>query len=153
MCTYFSFGLILWDIPNSVTPQTTLRLLPIPVGLLITPCTRQCRRSPLTPSPIFLFLSRTEEVPVPMTGVHYNSLLWMCTLNTQRCDSLWHGDFLWQNFLAWNSVTCYDILRILTKCDKVVSKSLWQTGIFVTFQNLPRGFPNLQFPLLRPQVF
>ena len=29
MRTYFSFGLILRDIPNSITPQTTLRLLPI----------------------------------------------------------------------------------------------------------------------------
>ena len=25
----------------------------------------------------------------------------------------WHGDFLWQNLIAWNSVTYYDILRIL----------------------------------------
>ena len=53
MRTYFSFGLILQDIPNSITPQTTLRLLPIPVGLLVLPCTHQCRRSPLTPSPFF----------------------------------------------------------------------------------------------------
>ena len=51
MRTYFSFGLTLRDIPNSITPQTTLRLLPIPVGLLVLPCTRQCRRSPVTPSP------------------------------------------------------------------------------------------------------
>ena len=53
MRTYFSFGLILRDIPNSITPQTTLRLLPIPVGLMVLPCTRQCSRSPLTPSPPF----------------------------------------------------------------------------------------------------
>ena len=83
----FLFGLILRDIPNSITPQTTLRLLPIPVGLLVIPCTRQCRRPPLphTPSP---FVScpgqrnRRRPVPVPVTGVRYNSLLWMCALNT-----------------------------------------------------------------------
>ena len=49
----FLFGLILQDIPNSITPQTTLRLLPIPVGLLVLPCTCLCRRFPLTPSPLF----------------------------------------------------------------------------------------------------
>ena len=36
--------------------------------------------------PPFLFLSQQRNqqrpVPVPMTGVCYNSLLWMCTLNT-----------------------------------------------------------------------
>ena len=52
MRTYFSFGLITRDIPNSITPQTTLHLVQIPVGLLVLPCTRQCRRSPLTPSPL-----------------------------------------------------------------------------------------------------
>ena len=61
MRTYFSFCLILRDIPNSITPQTTLRLLPIPVGLLILPCTRQCKRSPLTPPIPPFFLSWTEE--------------------------------------------------------------------------------------------
>ena len=30
-----SFGLFLRGIPNSTTPQNTLRLLPIPVGLLV----------------------------------------------------------------------------------------------------------------------
>ena len=54
MHTYFSFGLILRDIPNSIKPQTTLRLLPIPVGLLVFPCTRQCRRSPPPPPPYSL---------------------------------------------------------------------------------------------------
>ena len=41
------------------------RLLPIPVGLLVHPCTRQCRRFPLTPStyppPPPPHSSRTEE--------------------------------------------------------------------------------------------
>ena len=55
MCTYFSFGLILRDIPNSITPQNTLCLLPIPVGLLILSCTRQCRRSPLYSLPPFFY--------------------------------------------------------------------------------------------------
>ena len=41
--------------------SNTLRLLPNPVGLLVLPCTCQCRRSPppLNPSPFFL--SQTEE--------------------------------------------------------------------------------------------
>ena len=73
MCTYFSFVLIVWDIPNSVTPQNTLHMVLV---LLVLPCTHQCRRSPVT-----LFLScpgqrnRRRQVPVSMTGVRYNSLL------------------------------------------------------------------------------
>ena len=82
----FLFGLILLDIPNSITPQTTLRLLPIPVGLLVLPCTRQYRWPPLTPSLLFFPCpgqrSRRWPVPVPVTGVRYNSWLWLCTLNT-----------------------------------------------------------------------
>ena len=54
MRTYFSFGLILRDIPNSITPQTTLRLLLISVGLLVLPHTHQCRRPP--PPPLTLSL-------------------------------------------------------------------------------------------------
>ena len=37
------------------------------------------------PSPFFSCprkRNRQRPVPVPVTGVHYNSLLWMCTLNT-----------------------------------------------------------------------
>ena len=52
MHTYFSFGLIIWDIQNSITCQNTLHLLLIPVGLLVLPCTRKCKQSPpysLTP--------------------------------------------------------------------------------------------------------
>ena len=41
---------------------------------------------PLTPFPPFFPCpgqrNRRRLVPVPMTGVRYNSLLWMCTLNT-----------------------------------------------------------------------
>ena len=33
------------------TPLPLLRQLPIPVGLLVLPCTRQCRVSPLLPPP------------------------------------------------------------------------------------------------------
>ena len=86
--TYFSFGLILRDIPNSIIPQTTLRLLPIPVGLLVLPCTRQCRWSTLYSPPPPSFFScpgqrnQWKPVPVPVTGVCTNSLLWMCMLNT-----------------------------------------------------------------------
>ena len=77
--TYFSLGLNLRDIPNSIIPQTTLRLLPIPVGLLVLPCTRQCRRSPPYSLPLFSTChghkNRRRPVPVPVTGVRYNSLL------------------------------------------------------------------------------
>ena len=59
----FLFGLILWDIPNSITPQTTLRLLPTSVVLVVLPCTHQYRQFPPPPPyPLhFFFLSRTEE--------------------------------------------------------------------------------------------
>ena len=63
--------------------SNTLRLLPIPVGLLVLPCTRQCR----PPPPPY---SQRKPVPVPVTGVRYNSLLWMCMLNT----------------LTWPDLTC-----------------------------------------------
>ena len=46
----FSFGLILRDIPNSITPQNALHLLPILVGLLVLPCA--C--APPPPPPPFL---------------------------------------------------------------------------------------------------
>ena len=63
----------------------TLRLLPTLIGLLVLPCIRQCRRRshPL----LFFSLSRTEEPAKDGTCARdwracYNSLLWMCTLNT-----------------------------------------------------------------------
>ena len=68
----------LWLIPNSIIVKTTLRLLPIPYSLVPA----SAGGPPLTPSPPFI-LSQTEElVSVPMTGMRYTSLLWMCTLNT-----------------------------------------------------------------------
>ena len=82
----FFWGLILRDIANSITPQNTLRLLPTPVGLLVLPCTSHCRRfSPYPPLSLFPCpgqRNRRRPVPVPVTGVRYNSLLRMCTLNT-----------------------------------------------------------------------
>ena len=55
MRTYFSFGLILRDIPNSITPQNSL--LSIPVRLFVLPYIRQCKRSPpLTSSPLLFVL-------------------------------------------------------------------------------------------------
>ena len=61
--------------------------------------------------------------------------LWMVDtvsrlMTCQRMDSLWYGDILWQNLLAWNSVTFWEF------CDKVVSKILWQIGIFLTNHNM-----------------
>ena len=52
MRTYsFFFCLILRDIANSKTPENTLRLLPIPFGMLVLPCTRHYRRFPPYPPP------------------------------------------------------------------------------------------------------
>ena len=41
--------------PVQAVPPYSLHLLPIPVGLLVLPCTHQCRRSPLTPSTCYRF--------------------------------------------------------------------------------------------------
>ena len=61
MRTYFSFGSILRDLPNSITPQTTLHLLSIPVGLLVLPCSTGAGGPPpppLLPTPFFLVPDR-----------------------------------------------------------------------------------------------
>ena len=61
MRPYFSFGLILWDIPNSITPQTPsacCRFRSDCSYSLVPPV--QAVPPPLTPSPNF-FLSLTEE--------------------------------------------------------------------------------------------
>ena len=62
------------------------------------------------------------------------------------CFSLWPISEMWFPVTWWLSVTKFPCLKFcdmlwhfensVTKCDKVVSKSLWQTGIFVTFQNM-----------------
>ena len=54
----FLFGLILRAIPNSITPQSTLRQLPIPVGLLVLPCAG-CL--PLLPPPLFVSCPRQRN--------------------------------------------------------------------------------------------
>ena len=105
MRTYFSFGLILRDIPNSITPQTTFRLLPIPVGLLVFPCTRQCRQSPpLTPSPPLLLLSRTEEPVKDGTCARDRRALQQLALNVHVKHSdvicLARFRFLYHSFLT-----------------------------------------------------
>ena len=86
----FLFGLILRDISNSITPQTTLRLLPIPVGLLGIPCTRQCRWAPLTP--FFFLLSRTEELVKAGTCARDRHALQLLALNVH----VKHSDLTWQ---------------------------------------------------------
>ena len=55
----FLFGLILRDIPNSITPQTTFCLLPIPVRLL-TPVYPPVQAVPHYSLPLFFFLSQTD---------------------------------------------------------------------------------------------
>ena len=56
-------------------------LLPIPVGLLVLPCTRQCRcpPPPLTPSPFFM--SQTEELAKAGTFAHDRRVLQQLALN------------------------------------------------------------------------
>ena len=44
--------------------------------------THQCRWFPPYSLPPFFSYSWQRMVPVPVTGVRYNSLLWMCMLNT-----------------------------------------------------------------------
>ena len=80
MRTYFSFGLILRDIPNSITRQNT--------------DSGRTARTPLYPSvqpvplyPLFFFScpgerNRRRPVSVRVTGVRYNNLFLMGTLNT-----------------------------------------------------------------------
>ena len=116
----FLFGLILRDIPNSITnsitPQTTLRPLPIPVGLLVFPCTCQCRRSPLT-SPSLFFLSRTEEPAKAGTCAHGKRALQQIALNVH----VKHSDLTWQTKSDLNSVElCGGILSII-KYDSIYS--------------------------------
>ena len=69
--------------------SNTLHLLPTLVGLCVLSCTRQCLVVPPPPyslPPFFPVPDRETSkgwlVPVPVTGMHYNILLWMCTLNT-----------------------------------------------------------------------
>ena len=64
--------------------SNTLRLLPIPVGLLVLPCTRQCRRSTLTHSPLFSLLSRTKEPAKAGICVHDRRALQQLTLTWPR---------------------------------------------------------------------
>ena len=79
-CTHILFLLN----PNSITPQNTLHLLPIPLGLLVLPCIRQCRRflspPPLLPHPFF-FLSWTEKPALAGTCAHDRHALQQLALN------------------------------------------------------------------------
>ena len=96
MCTYFSFGLILRDIPYSITHQTTLRLQVSDSGRTartpLYPPVQAVRPllplPPLPPPPRPGQRNRRRPVPVPVTGVIYNRLLWMCTLNTPTWPDL-----------------------------------------------------------------
>ena len=54
--------------PVQAVPPYSLRLLPIPVGLLVLPCTHQCRRSPLTPSACYRFQSDCSYSLVPTSA-------------------------------------------------------------------------------------
>ena len=103
MRTYFSFGLILRDIPNSITPQTTLRLLPIPVGLLVLPCTHQCRRSP---SATCARDRRALQQLALNVHVKHSDLTWPDSDNAYTC----RGDKAWCEF-ALSSKTGRENMR------------------------------------------
>ena len=63
------------DHPATDSDQTARTPLYLPVQaapLSLTPTLFSCSRQ----------MNRQRSVSVPMTGVRYNSLLWMCTLNT-----------------------------------------------------------------------
>ena len=93
----FLFGLTLRDIPNSITPLTTLRLLPIPVGLLVLTCIHQCKRSPPPPPPppppYLCFLSRTQEPAKSGTCARDRRALQQLVLNVH----VKHSDLTWPN--------------------------------------------------------
>ena len=79
----------------------TLRLLPIPVGLLVLPCTRQCRQSPLTPSPLFS-MSWTEEPAKAGTCARDRRALQQLALNVhvKHWPDLTWPDLTWPD-LTW----------------------------------------------------
>ena len=60
LAVYNSFGLILWHIPNSITPQTPLPATD-PGWTACTSLYTPVQAVALTPSPLFLFLPWTEE--------------------------------------------------------------------------------------------
>ena len=81
MHTYFSLAEYYKTFQFHNTSNTR-RLLPTPVGLLVLPCTSQVRLSSSTPPllhpPFFPYPGQKNQlrpVPVPVTGVHYTSLL------------------------------------------------------------------------------
>ena len=123
--TYGNLGtqpLVKWIV---IAIHVTFRLLPISVGLLVLPCTRQCRRSPLLPPLLFFVLSRTEEpVPVPVTGVRYNSLLWMCMLNTLT----WPDVTYMLSFRNAKTVDLY-VNRRVSENQAITRKSEWYCSI------------------------
>ena len=51
-----------------ICTSQTLHLLPIPVGLLVLPCTHQCRRSPLISSSCYRFQSDCSYSLVPASA-------------------------------------------------------------------------------------
>ena len=68
-----------------------------------TPLYPPVQTAPLTPSPLFSCpgqSNRRRPVPVPVTGVRYNSLLWMCTLNTLTWPDLNVSNRAWELFLV-----------------------------------------------------
>ena len=108
---------ILRDIPNSIAPQTTLRLLPIPipVRLLILPCTHQCRRSPpYSLTPPFFFLSQTEEPAKASTCAHDRRELQQLALNVH----VTHSDLTWPD-LTWPA----------SDTDKQYNCCVWRTEL------------------------
>ena len=117
-CAHIS--LLTFQIPEHLN---TLCLLPNPVGLMVLPCSCQCRRSPLIPSPLF-FLFRTEEPAKADTCARHRRALQQIALNvhvklsdlqTYRGNNLW---ILWLCLQQGGSgINVYQWLGILTMND------------------------------------
>ena len=87
MRTYFSFGLTLRDIPNSITPHNHPPPATNSIRTARTPLYPPVQVVPPYSLPLLFFScpgqrNRWRPVNVPVTDVCYNSLFWMCTLNT-----------------------------------------------------------------------
>ena len=178
--------------PVQAVHPYSLHLRLIPVGLLVLPCTRQCRRSPLTPSTCDRFRSdcsyslvpasaggppllpppatdfgRTARTPlyppvqavhpyslplffscpgqrnqwkpvsVPVTGVHYHSLLWMCTLNT----------LTWPDLRKFVTTIYLHPLKFKSSCNDILSKQSKSVMVVQTKQNINNNLFFIQFKI------
>ena len=106
----FLFGLILQDIPNSISPQNTLHLLPTPVGLLVLSC---LLFPPPPPTSALSFPVPDRGAGLPNTCAHDRRALQQLVLNVH----VKHSD-----------LTCYITIYL----DLVLGQcSVWITSFIV----------------------